>query len=49
MCRQNMLHGGCLFAFGLGVLVGTWLKSGFVCHLLGIGLILLGICVLKRR
>jgi hypothetical protein len=44
-----MLYGGCLFAFGLGVLVGTWLRSGFVCHLLGFGLILLGVCVLRKR
>lgn len=49
MCRQNLLYGGCLLAFGLGVLIGTWLKSGLVCHLFGIGLIFLGFCVLRKR
>lgn len=49
MCRQNLLWGGTVLAFGLGVLVGSWMKSGFACHLLGIGLIGLGFCMMRRR
>ena len=49
MCRQNLLYGGCLLAFGLGVLLGAWMKSGFVCNLIGLGLIGLGVCVLRRH
>ena len=49
MCRQNLLYGGCVVAFGLGVLIGTWLESGLLCHLLGLGLIALGFCVIRRH
>ena len=49
MCRQSLLCGGCVLCFGLGILIGTWLKSGLVCHLLGIGLIVLGFVLLRRR
>ena len=49
MCRQNQLYGSCLLAFGLGVLIGTWLTSGLLCHLIGFGLIVLGILVIRRR
>ena len=49
MCRQNQLWGCTLLAFGIGVLIGTWMQSGFVCHLLGIGLILLGLGFVRRK
>ena len=49
MCRQTLLYGGCLLAFGLGVLVGTWLTSGLVCHLFGCGMILLGFLLIRRH
>ena len=49
MCRQNEMYGGCLLAFGLGVLVGTWLTSSLLCHLFGIGMIFLGFYVLRKR
>jgi len=49
MRRQNLLWGGTVLAFGLGVLVGTWLKSGFVCHLVGIGLIFLGLSLMRKH
>ena len=49
MCRQNHLYGGCVLAFGLGVLIGTWLESGLVCHLLGFGLIFLGFAVIRKH
>ena len=49
MCRQSLLCGCCLLTFGVGILVGTWMKSGLACHLLGVGLIFLGFCALRRR
>lgn len=49
MCRQNLLWGGTVLAFGLGVLVGAWMKSGFVCHLIGFALIALGFCLIRKR
>ena len=49
MYRQNLLYGGCLLAFGLGILMGTWLKSGLICYLFAIGMIVLGFCILRRR
>lgn len=49
MCRQNLLWGAAVCAFGLGILIGTWLESGFFCHLAGFGLLLLGFGVMRRR
>lgn len=49
MCRQNVMWGATVVAFGFGVLIGTWLQSGFVCHLIGFGLIFLGLCVLRKH
>ena len=49
MCRQNQMYGGCLLAFGVGILIGTWLTSGFLCHFLGFGLIVLGFGVLRKH
>lgn len=49
MYRQNTMCGIAVAAFGFGILVGTWLQSGFACHLIGFGLIFLGLCVLRRH
>ena len=49
MCRQNHLYGGCVLAFGLGVLIGTWLESGRVGQVLGFGLIALGFTVIRKH
>ena len=49
MRRQKQLWGGVLMAFGFGILVGTWLTSGFWCHCLGIALMLCGLCVCRRK
>ena len=42
MCRRNQLLGFCAIAFGLGLLVGCSMESGFWCCALGIGAI---VCV----
>lgn len=49
MCRRNQLLGWILLAFGLGLLVGKCLESGFLSTVVGIGLIVIGFCVMRRR
>lgn len=49
MCRCNQLWGCVCVAFGLGALFGIWLESGFMTGCLGIGLILLGFGILKKK
>lgn len=49
MCRQNQLWGLTLIAFGVGVLVGTWIAGAFFAHCMGIGLIFVGVCVVRRK
>ena len=49
MCRRNFLHGGCLVCFGLGLLIGHWLSSWLLCGCGGMGLVILGLMIMKRR
>lgn len=49
MCRRNHLHGCCILCFGLGLIVGHCLESWFFCCCGGIGLVVLGIFVSRRR
>lgn len=49
MCRNNQFWGGVLTAFGLGVLMGIWIESGFLAHCFGFALIIGGLCVCKKR
>ena len=49
MCRKSRLHGCCILFFGLCVIVGHCLESWFLCCCGGIVLIVLGLCVMKRR
>lgn len=49
MCRHNQLYGCMLLSFGFGILVGTWLSNVFWCHCLGIGLMLFGLAVCRRK
>ena len=48
MCRHNTLWGCVLIAFGVGVLVGTWLKGGFLCNCFAVGLMILGLSVTRK-
>ncbi len=48
MCRHNQLWGAALVAFGLGILLGTWLEGGFLCNCFAIGIGILGLCVLRK-
>ena len=49
MCRQNQMWGCALIAFGLGVIVGMLLEGGFLGCFFGLGLIILGFCVIQRK
>ena len=47
MCRNGKLWGGALIAFGIGLLIGSWVDNGFLFHCLSFGLIIVGCGVLK--
>ena len=49
MCRRNQLWGYALLAFGVGVLVGTWLDSGLFCHLFGLLAIFCGWGICRKK
>ena len=49
MCRQNLLWGCALLAFGLGFLIGVWVEGGFLAHCFGLGMILLGFGFLRKK
>lgn len=49
MCRRNCLWGWMLISFGGGMLLGTFLESGFLICCIGIGMIALGMCVLQKN
>ncbi len=49
MCRKNQLCGSALVAFGLGLLVGMLLTSGFVTFVIGAGIIGLGCWCLSKK
>ena len=43
MCRRQWIWGYALIAFGIGVLVGTWMNGGFWPHCLGFALVIFGL------
>lgn len=49
MCRQNQMFGFGALAFGLGLLIGCCVESGFWCFVLGIGAILFGFVQFQRK
>lgn len=49
MCRRNQLWGYALLAFGVGVLVGTWLDSGLFSHLFGLLAIFCGWGISRKK
>ena len=49
MCRKKTLQGCCVLCFGFGVLVGAALESWLLTNCAGLGLILLGLVMLKGR
>lgn len=49
MCRKNQLCGCALIAFGLGLLIGSCLESGFFCFFIGVGIMALGFWCSGRK
>lgn len=49
MCRKNQLHGFCVVALGLGLLIGCSMESGFWCCVLGIGAIIGGFIMAGKK
>lgn len=49
MCRKNQLCGSALVAFGVGLLVGMLLESGFLTFVLGMGFMGLGCWCMSKK
>lgn len=49
MCRKNQLWGLALLTFGLGLLIGCWLKSEVVQICFGFVLVAGGFLVFQKR
>ena len=49
MCRKNELCGSCLMAVGAGMLMSLLFGSDLAMALIGIGLLVGGLCFCKRR
>lgn len=49
MCRRNHLIGCCCGCLGLGLLIGHGFESGLLSLLLGLGLILGGLSLLRQK
>jgi len=49
MCRKNHLRGALALGFGFGLLLGYSLDSWLLCTCGGLGLLILGLCLLCKR
>ena len=49
MYRHNRLYGCGTLAFGLGLLIGLWIGSGFWAYFFGFGLAALGCSMLCKK
>ena len=49
MCRKNVMQGCCSLCFGFGLMVGYAMESWFWCSAAGLGMIFLGLLLLKQR
>lgn len=49
MCRKNQLIGFCAGAFGLGLLVGHCIESGFLSICIGVGLMIIGFSLIRQK
>lgn len=49
MCRKNQLLGCCAAAFGLGLLIGHCFESGILAVGIGIGLIVIGLSLIRQK
>ncbi len=49
MCRRQLVFGWILLALGIGLLLGNLLRSRVIQCCLGIGLIVAGFCLLRKK
>lgn len=49
MCRKKQMQGFCLLCFGLGLMVGYYLESWFLCSVGGVGLVIFGMLLSKKK
>jgi membrane protein implicated in regulation of membrane protease activity len=49
MCRQQQLYGWMAVAFGVGILAGNAIDSGFWAFMVGVGAILVGLCRMVKK
>ncbi len=49
MCRRSHLRGWCLIALGLGLMIGHCMESWLLCSFGGFCLVILGLCVLRKK
>lgn len=49
MCRRNRLRGCLVLGLGLGILIGYFLASWFLCCIGGIALIVIGLWMMKQK
>jgi len=49
MCRRHELWAWMLICFGAGILFGCFFESGFFCCSVGIGVVILGAGMFRRK
>ena len=49
MCRKNQLLGFLLAGVGIGLLLACFFESGFFCCCVGIGLLVSGVCLVRKK
>jgi len=49
MCRRNQVIGFCAIAFGIGLLTGCSMESGFWCCVLGVSVVIAGFVFLQNK
>ncbi len=49
MCRRHQLYGWMLVAFGLGLLIGQCVENGFVSSCVGVGIVVIGLGVMRKK
>jgi hypothetical protein len=49
MCRQQQLYGWMAVAFGVGILAGNAIDSGFWAFMVGGGAIVVGLCRMVKK
>ena len=49
MCRKNHMWALAVISFGLGLLIGLWIESGFVQGCIGVAFVGFGIFIFQKK